>query len=135
VQRSTADVEILAVAAVQNCIRRDVDEETETRDHEHQPALDRDRRQQAADRLDRNPAHDRDQRDAIDERRQHLEAVVAVGAARVVLPPADPERGPGERQRGGVGQHVAGVREQRQRARGDPPHDLGDHEDRSQNQR
>ena len=134
VQRGAPDVEVVAVAAVQEREGHDVDQQAQARDHEHEAALDRGRRQEAAGGLDRDPADHQDQRHAVDEGGQHLEAVVAVGAPRVLWPAADPERHPGERERGGVGQHVAGVGEQRQRARGEPAQDLDAHEARGQHE-
>jgi hypothetical protein len=69
-----------------------------------------------------------DQRHAVDERDHHLEAVEAVGALPVGRPPGEPEREPGERQRGEVGEHVPGVGEQGQRARQQAAEQLGQHE-------
>jgi hypothetical protein len=60
--------------------------------------------------------------------RQHLETVEAVGALPVRRTPRDAEGEPGQRQRGGVDQHVAGVCQQRQRARQHAAHRLYHHE-------
>ena len=75
-----------------------------------------------------DPCRDREQRDAVDERDEHGEAVEAVGAAPVGRLPREPEADPGEREAREVGQHVAGIGEQRQRAGENAADDLGDHE-------
>ena len=86
VQRGAMDVEVLAVAAAQDLEADEVDHEADQRDPEHQTAKDLDRREQAAHRLDRDPADDREQGQAVDERGQHLEAMIAVRAAPVARP-------------------------------------------------
>ena len=128
------EVEVGPLAAPEDPQNDEVDHQAHGRDHQHGPAENLDRREQAARRLDQDPADDGDQGHAVDEGGQHLEAMVAIGAARVVGTPGDAERHPGERQGGGVGQHVAGVGDQRQRAGEQPAHHLGHREPAGQPQ-
>ncbi len=134
-ERCPADVDVAAVAAVEDGERGDVDQEASDGHRQHQPAEHLDRREQPADRLDSDPDHDRDQRHAVDEGGEHLEAMIAVGAAVVVAAPADPEGGVGQGERSRVGGHVPGVGEERQRAGDEAASDLHDHERAGQRHR
>ena len=78
--------------------------------------------------LDDDPGGDREEREAVDEGGEHREAVEAVGAPRVGRAAGDAEGEPGHRERGEVGQHVAGVGDQRERAGEEAAGDLDEHE-------
>ena len=94
-------------------------------DHHHAPG-DRDRIEQPSHRFDRDEHDQRQHRQRIDERRQHFRPRVAVRRARRRRPARDRvgEQRDGERR--GVGGHVPGVGDQRQRA-GQPAADRLDH--------
>ena len=79
----------------------------------------------AGDRLDDDERDEQQQRERVDERREHFRACVAVRGARRWRPARDPLREQCESQRGRVGGHVPGVRQQRERA-GQPPADCFD---------
>ena len=83
---------------------------------EHAPAVDRGRVGEAADGGDRDGDADRDQEQAVDQRRQHLRALVAEGAPAGGRQRRQPRRDQGEDDRADVGEQVAGVGEHRQRA-------------------
>ena len=106
----------------------DVDEQPERGDDHHDAAGDLRRGHQPLDRLIDDPGGDGEQRKPVGERDQHLEAVEAVSAPPVGGTPRQAEPEPGERERGEVGEHVAGVGEQRERAGGDAARHLGEHE-------
>ena len=78
--------------------------------------------------LDDDPRGNREQRDAVDEGDEHGEAVEAVGAAPIGRLAREPETDPGEREAREVGEHVARIREQCQRAGQEAADDLGHHE-------
>ena len=85
---------------------------------------------QPLDRLVDDPGGDGEQREAVGERDQHLEAVEAISASPVGGAPRQAKAEPGKRQRGEIGEHVAGIGEQRERAGDDAAGDLGEHEER-----
>src|SRR5690606_3815739 len=68
-------------------------------------------------------------------RRQNLRAVVAIGVARRRRLLRDPDREERERERSGIGEHVAGVGKQRQRVGDQAPDELGDHVGRDEDER
>ena len=110
------DIEVLAVGAVQQREGGDIHEQAEDRHHHHDAAGDRLRRRQPLIGLVNDPRGDDEEREAVDEGDQHLEAVEAVGAYPVRRTPRQTEAEPGERQRGEVGEHVACVGEEGERA-------------------
>ena len=120
-QQCAPDVEIVAAAAMQDEIGRDVDGEAEGGDQQHWSAQHLDGVAQAGDRLGDDPDGDHEQRRAIDQGGQHLEAGMAVGAGRCCRASADPEGVPGETQRRRIGEHVAGIGQESQRAGRTPP--------------
>ncbi len=114
-QRAT-HVEVVAVAAVEQQEHADIDQEAEDGDAQHGAAHHRLRRHQAARCLDDDAAGDNEKHQAVAEGDQHLQSFEAVGALVVRGPARKAEGEPGEEQAGEIGQHVAGVGEQRQRA-------------------
>ena len=79
-------------------------------------ALDVRRVDQAADALEQDQQGEHEQRDAVGLGREDLDALEAVGHHALRRPRGEPDRHQRERDRGRVGEHVAGVREQRERA-------------------
>ena len=98
--------------------------EAEEAEGEHAGAVDLGRVAEPADRGDRDRQRDRDQQQAVDQRRQHLGALVAEGAPRAAGTRGERSGEQGEGDRADVGEHVPGVGEHRQRAGEDPPDDL-----------
>ena len=125
-----AHVEILAVGALQQEERGDIHQQAEHGDDHHDAARHLRGGHQPLDRLVDDPRGDGEQREPVGEGDQHLEAVEAVGAPPVRRTPRQPEAEPGQRERGEVGEHVAGVGEKRERAGGDAAGHLGEHEER-----
>ena len=121
-----------AAAAMQDPERDRVDDQAGGGDDQHGAADHRHRLHEALHRLPGDGDRDEEQRQPVDEGGQHLEAVEAVGALPVGGARRDPHGEPGERQRRGIGQHVAGVGEQRQRPGDDAADRLGQHGDRGQ---
>src|SRR5436190_9433128 len=117
------------VAAVQDRRARQIGEEPESGDADQYPALDGGPRRQAVHRLDRDADRDRQQRGAVHEGGEDLESQQSEGALRrggALRQVGDTER---ESERSDIGEHVAGVREQRQRVRHPAAHRLREHHD------
>ncbi len=81
---------------------------------------------ETADRLHEDPDRDRDQREAVRERGEDLGSPEAEAPLRSRRPSRQPGRAERERERRGVPEHVARVRQQRQAAGQKPADDLGD---------
>ena len=111
-----------------------VDQQPQQGDRQHRPPQHRHRFLEAPDRLEHDPAGDAEQDQSVDERRQDLEAMVAVAAARVGGPRRQAEGDPGQAERGTVGQHVAGIGQQRQGARQPAARRFDQHDGRGHNQ-
>ena len=80
-----------------------------------------------AHRLPRDGGGDEEERQPVRERGEHLEALEPVGPLPVGRPRRHAHGKPGEPERGGVGQHVTGVGDERQRSRVDAADQLGEH--------
>ena len=93
------------------------------------------RRREALHGLDRDHAGEHEQRRAVDLRREHLGAAEPEREAPARRPRGQPRGDQRERQRAGVGEHVRGVGEQRQRVGEQARDDLGDHEREDQRER
>ena len=102
---------------------------------EHRPAEHRLRRRQPPDRLHADPQRDAEDRQPVRIGDEDLHPVEAVGHRPVPRPRAHQIGGIGERQRHGVGQHVAGIGDQRQRAREHAARRLRQHEAAGQDRR
>ena len=76
-----------------------------------------------------------EQRDAVDLRGEDLGAPEAERHPAAGRPQREPRRPHAQPERGGVDEHVRGVREQRQRVGDDPEHHLGRHEGEDQDER
>ncbi len=99
-----------------------------TGNHQHRAAEHRPGLHEAPDRLVDDPNRDSENGEAVGEGNQRFHAAEAVGEAHRGRAFGEMEGIPGEPQRDGIGQHVAGIGEQRQRA-GDPAADrFRDHE-------
>ena len=104
----------------------DVHGEADGGDDQHRHAQHLDRLEHALDGLEADHRRDEEQGEAIGECGQNLETIKAVGALPVGGAPGDTHRQVGEREGGRVGQHVAGIGEQRQRAGDDAAGRFGD---------
>ncbi len=135
VQRSTADIEVVLVTAMQHDESNHVDGQSRRGHKKHRRAGYLDRRDEAPHRFEENPADDDQQAQAVDERGQDLETLVAEGAPRVRRAFADVERDRRERQGHRVGEHVARVCQQGERSGEDTADDLDDHEGPGERQR
>ena len=94
------------------------------------------RRDQPPDRLVDDQRGEHEQRHAVGLRREHLDAAQAERQRRRLRGRrGEPHRDQRERDRGGVGEHVRGVGEQRERVRDDAGGDLDRHEQQDQRQR
>ena len=126
--QGAAHVEVLAVAAVEEHEHADIDGEADGRDHQHGAAHHRLRRHQAPRRLDDDAAGDDEQHQPVAEGDQDLQPLEAIGAPAVGRPAREAEGKPGEREPGKVGEHVAGIGQQRQRAGNEAAGRFDDHE-------
>ena len=103
--------------------------QADEREPDHRPGLDGRRVDQPGDAGVRQVGADHQQHQGVEQRGQDLGAVPAERRARSGRSGGDVRRPEREHDRGGVGGHVAGVGEQRQRA-GDPGADQLDHHHR-----
>ncbi len=110
------EVDVLALAAGEDQRRGDVAGQAEEAERQHAAAVDPGRVAEPADRGDRDPHPDRDQQQAVDQRRQHLGALVAEGAAAAGRARGEARGDQRQGDRADVGEQVAGVGEDRQRA-------------------
>ena len=127
VNSRAADIQILAVGALQKRERGHIDEQSEHGDHHHDAAGHLGRHHQPLDRLIDDPGRDGEEREPVGKSDQHLEPVEAVSALPVGRAPREPKSEPGERQRSKVGQHVARVGNQSERACDNTASDLRKH--------
>jgi hypothetical protein len=81
VEQGAADVEVVAIGAVEHCETGDVDGKASGGDPEHQIGLDGVRCHQPFDSFDNDPDGDGEEREAVDEGSQHREAPEAKGAS------------------------------------------------------
>ena len=86
------------------------------------------RRHQAPRRLDDDAGGDDEQHQPVAEGDQNLQPLEAVGAPAVRRPAREAEGKPGENEPGKVGEHVAGIGQQRQRAGDEAAGRFDDHE-------
>ncbi len=127
VKRCAAHVEIV-LAAMQQPEGDDVDHEARHCDHEHRRSHHGCRLHDAAHGLDGDPEHDADHHDAVREGREDFRSRIAVGARLVGRTARQPRRHEGKHQRACIGQHVARIGEQRERARDNAAHRFQHHE-------
>jgi hypothetical protein len=111
-----------SACARQHPRRDEIDHEPRHGDDHDQFAGHRRGIEQPTDRFDADQCDHRQHGDCIDERRQDLGTSVAVGCAPGRRPAGDRVREERDSECRGVGQHVASVREQRQRP-GEPAAD------------
>ena len=116
VQESRARVHVVVVVLVQHKGDDDVDDQAYHRDDEHRPGLDRLRLLPAIPGLAQNLEGDEQQRDAVGERRQDLQAVVAVGMAVIGGQGCRAQRQVTQAQGKRIHKHVRRVGQQRQTA-------------------
>ena len=104
-------------------------------DRQDDGAGDRRRREQPGHRLDDDEHDEPQQRQRVDERRDHFGARVAVRRTARRRPCRDALGEQREPERRGVGQHVAGVRQERERSRPPSADRLDDREPAGQRER
>ena len=124
-----AHVEAAGLGPAQDDQRDEVDGAAHERHREHQPALDVRRLGQPPPRLVEHERGDAEQDHRVDGRREDLRAIPAEGARVTGRPSREPDGSECEQQAGDIGEHVAGVREQRE-AVGRDASDHLDHQDR-----
>ena len=114
VQGSSAHVEVVLVASVQHNERNQVDHQARDRDDEHRLAEHVTRVDEAPRGLEQDPADHRQQTQAVDEGGKDLESLVAISQRAIRRSFAHMKGHGRQRQRHRVGEHVAGVGQQRQ---------------------
>ena len=112
------------------CVTSAVTSDADDRDDDDHAAVGLGRRDQPLDRAEDDQAGEHEQRRAVRLRGEDLGAAQAEGEVPLGGPADEPEHDQREQQRAGVGEHVRGVREQRERVGEDPRDHLGDHEGR-----
>ena len=135
VEERAAHVEALPTGAREHQAGHDVDEAAGQSDDEDQPAAHLARVDQAVDGRPDDPDREEAERQPVYLRGEDLEPRVAVRPA-----PGCRARGHAggeqrEAERGGVGEHVAGVGKQRERVRGKAGDDLADHDPGDEDER
>ncbi|MNR06241.1 hypothetical protein D3C85_1223060 [compost metagenome] len=134
-QGRALDVDVLGVPTCQNPEHQDVDQQPRDGDGQHRPGQNHGRLLEALPGLVDDPGDNGEKRDGVDEAGDHLEAEVAEGSPGIGQAPAKAEGEIGQAERRRVGQHMAGVRQQGQRARNQSPDHLDDHEGEDQGKR
>ena len=119
---------LCAVGAGEDRGRGQVDDDPGQGDGEDQAAVDAGRVDQPAHALDRDDRRQHQQGDPVRLGGEDLDPFEAEGHAALGRAAGEPDRDQREADRGGVGEHVGGVGEQRQRVGDDPGHHLGRHE-------
>ncbi len=117
----------LPVAVPQHRQRRTIDEQSAGRDAHHRSGEHLVRIAEALDRFPHQPHDDEPQEQTVDQGRQDLDARQGPGVPRGGGATGHPERPQREQERRRVGEHVAGVGEQREAARDERADDL-DHQ-------
>ena len=135
VQARRRHVQVAAVAALEHAQHGQVGQQAEHRDAEHGAACDFARRLEALDGFPEDPGDHGEQRQRIDEGGEDLHPVMTAGARSADGALADARSEPGQREGGGIRQHVPGVGEQRERAREQSADDLEHHERRRDGER
>ena len=134
-QQRAAHVEAVAACPVQHPGGSEIHREADRTDYEHPTACHLRRVREAPRSLHEDPDRDDDEQDAVRERGEDLRPPVAEASLGRRRPPGEPGREQRERERGGVGEHVAGVCEHGQRVGEQPHDDLHDHEAGDERQR
>ena len=122
------DVERRAVGLGELARRDQVHDEAGERDDDHRPAARIGRIDQPFDRAEGDEAREHEQRRAVRLRGEHLHPAEAEGDVPVRGPSDEPDHDEREEERAGVGQHVRGVGDQRERVGHDARDHLDDHE-------
>ena len=128
VQDGPLHVDVIGLSAGHDPQHEHVHQQAEHGDDHHRAGQDHGRRLQPLPRLVGDPSDDREQGHGVQETGDDLEAQVAEGALAVGRAAAEPECCVGQCERRGVGQHVARVGQQGQRARQHASDGLHDHE-------
>ena len=115
--------------------RDEIDRHADERDDQHRLAADVRRGDQPAAGLEHDQQGEHQQRDAVRLRREDLDAPEAVRHDALGGSRREPDRNDREADRGGVGQHVRRVGEQRERSDDEADDDLEAHEADDQRER
>jgi hypothetical protein len=122
------DIEAAIPDAVQDSKTDQVDQQAAGGHHQEEVRPDRLRVLDPLNCLDHHPARDAEKRGSVDQGREDLPTLIAVGLAMAGRTQCDPGAQEGQPECAGVGQHVARVGQQRQGSADPAPHRLDDHE-------
>ena len=125
-EESAADVEARAARPLEQGGGGEVDGDSRSGEHQHEPALDVGRRDEPPHRLEDDPDPYERKRDPVREGRQDLDAAEAEGPAASGRALRDRRRDERKRQSSSIGEHVPRVREQGERAGDDADDELRD---------
>ena len=120
-------VQALALGLGEDPGSEKVHDDPERRDDRHEPPRNDRRTDQARDRLVADEHGEHQQHRAVGLPAEHLGPAHAIGQMLARRPLHDPDHHQRQHQRAGVGQHVAGIRDQRERVRQDADDDFEDH--------
>ena len=129
------DVHRAAVRAGEHTRRGQVHHDPDERDDEDRLPAGVGRRDQAADRLVDDQERQNEQRGPVGLRREDLCAAKTEGEVPTRRTTDEPDHDEAEHESAGVGEHVRGVRDERQRAGQDPDDHLDDHQPADQSER
>ena len=135
VLKASLDVQAFTVRFRKNPRSSEIHDDAQSCDDRDQPARDLGRIDESRNPFVRHEHAQHEQNGAIGLPAEHLcapHSVCQPSTNRTLHEPNDDER---EHERPGIGQHVPGVRQQRQRMRDDPGHDLKGHESDDQHER
>jgi hypothetical protein len=127
VQPCAAQIQVRMAAVGEQPQPEQVHRQAAARHEQHQLTLHLGRLADSLQRFEEDEQGDDEERGAVEKRRQYLGALIAERAAAACRPTRRPEREERKTERRGIGQHVAGIGEQRQGVRGPCPDDFGDH--------
>lgn len=112
-----SDVQVVTIPACEDGQGDQIDQKPSNRHPEHDRSLNGDRRQDAVDGVPEDGPDHEEHPQPVCESDQDLGPVEAEGVLRRRGSPAQPKREPGEEERDAVAEHVAGIGQERQRAR------------------
>ena len=135
VQDGALDVDVLGISARQIPKHEEIHEHADNGNDEHRASEDRLGFPEPFDSFIDDEADDAEQCKGVDQAGDYLEAGIAKGALAVGGAAAEAEGDIGEAERNCVGQHVAGIGKQRERARDHAADGLHDHESEDDEER
>ena len=135
VQHRPFHIEVLALRAVQDGDCRQIYEQADDGNCEHRSCQNLHRLTQAVQRFIADRQRDEEESQTVAVGRQHLETMETVGAPPVGGTVRYAERQPSQGQRRRIGEHMAGIGQQRQRARQEAARRFHQHEPARQQRR